>query len=302
MQLKSCLEEATSMGATDIYLHDKKVYFRKARQLIASRHSSLAFDPHNSTITKGIAFGQIEKKTDQHFRLLPKEFSLEELRYPLELKSTICHKHGLILIAGKTNSGKTTLLNHLVQSIPRSMVFIEDVHLPKQNIDCLYTTSPVNQDITLMKINSSEDAFSALRRSTNHLVIAQINCDGTVDTLRHLLFLLSKYDQKIVLDLIADQLKVLLITKLLLDKQQNILPLIGIVQVNQSISNKIKKNQFSIIEDYIHNGNAGKNSLSIDGQIVNWVQKQRITMQEALQNAINPSSMSLRAAGILHNE
>jgi twitching motility protein PilT len=304
MSINKYIQEAVSRKATDIHIHSQKVYYRIQKDLVDSKN--IVPNNFSTEVTKQGTVTDlptyVEKRNDLHYRILPQKYSLESLQYPLEIKSIMNRRRGLIIVSGSPGSGKTTILTHLMHSVSLKKVFINNVYLPKFETSSIYSSTTSDQDISLVEINNADDAFKALRSSAGHLVIAQMNTNGITDTLRHFLFLLNQYDKHLVLDLLAEHLQVLLSTKILFSKERKVLPLIGILQNNQSSKRRIINGAFNEIDDLINNENAGAGSLSIDGQLAIWLQQRVISMDEALRVAINPSTMNLRAAGIIHNE
>ena len=291
------LQDAIKAGATDIHFLNEKVFFRVARKLVATNLLPSAVRQQMDQLT------QVEQKSQDHSRIHCNEHSLSSLKYPLQIRALNQYSKGLILVTGIAGSGKTTFLTHLLSYFPNKRVFLENLFFPgTSSTTVLVSPYSSGQDVTLMNIQTEEQAFNALQRSKDHLVIAQLNSDGATDSLRHLLLLLRNYDQKLILHLLADQIQIIFQTTLLLNKKNEILPLIGILQSNESVSNQIRENRITSLHDLINKGNAGADTLGIDLQLAKLVQEHKIDLSEALNAAIKPSSMQLRANGILHNE
>jgi len=111
--------------------------------------------------------------------------TFEELGLPLVLKSLLNQSQGLILVTGKTNSGKSTTLNVMIDRINQTQEKkiitlenpIEFVHHSNKSII-------VQKQIGLQEDarNFSEGVKNALREDADILVIGEIRDKETMDT------------------------------------------------------------------------------------------------------------------------
>lgn len=115
-------------------------------------------------------------KTEGVFRLIPSRISLpHQLGLPLAVEELMKNKKGLILVAGRTGSGKTTTLASMVEVLNnkrRGIVIciekpIEYIHTNKQ---CIIKQREVGRDT----LSFSNAAKNALRQSPDILLIGEI--------------------------------------------------------------------------------------------------------------------------------
>ena len=149
MNLDKILDEAMRLDASDVHLIcDNKPMFRVARDLIPMEHSKILTPDDMSEIYDYLVKGNIDKdevfnttrKLDMSYeykdirlrvnislsddiplctlRLIKNELpSYESLGVPDIVRRMTYQPQGLILVTGKTNSGKSTTLNALVNYI-----------------------------------------------------------------------------------------------------------------------------------------------------------------------------------------
>ena len=292
------LQDAIERNVSDIYLNDGIIFFRERHSLVKTTHLVPEFGPLPL---------HCERRSRNHIRLLPQDLSADTLQYPKEVSSLLKEKRGLILCLGASSSGKTTLILHLLKQAAPARVSAYNTHIKSaspyricsQHLWCATDEIP---DIEVLTIHSPDSAFHALMNASNRLVIANIKAKGIQDGLSKLMLFLHSYPREYILELLATYTKRLVSTALVNSSGNKIQPLIGIAQVNESLSAQLLQGNFHIIEEFIQKGNVGPNSLSSDVQLASWLQNRQISMEEATSHAINPSKMRLRASGIIHND
>jgi twitching motility protein PilT len=110
------------------------------------------------------------------FRLIPTEIQFpHELGFPYVVEQLLDNKRGLILVAGRTGSGKTTTLASMVQCLNHKrqgiIICIEDpVEYVHSNKKCIIKQREVGRDT----LSFSNAAKNALRQNPDVLVIGEI--------------------------------------------------------------------------------------------------------------------------------
>ncbi|OQX80298.1 MAG: hypothetical protein B6D56_05390 [Candidatus Omnitrophica bacterium 4484_70.1] len=117
------------------------------------------------------------------FRVVPSEIkTLKELRLPPVVEEFLNNKKGLILVAGRTGSGKTTTLASMVEYLNTTregiIICIEDpIEYVHTNKKCIIKQREVGKD-TLSFFNAAKNA---LRQNPDILVIGEILDAETMD-------------------------------------------------------------------------------------------------------------------------
>ncbi|MPY22324.1 type IV pilus twitching motility protein PilT [Shewanella sp. YLB-07] len=183
------------------------------------------------------------------------------------LKRISDHKKGLILLAGSTNSGKSTTLSSMVDYInKRKNIHILTIEEPIETV-FKREKSIINQREVGTHVASFEDAiYSALREDvdvivvgeirnretlrasllaaeTGHLVIATIHTYSSLKTIDRIINFFSGDEQPLVRDILSETLTSIISQELTLDKDGNIIPIQEIIINNKAVSNLIRTNK-----------------------------------------------------------
>ena len=290
--MQAILDEANRLNATDIVLIQNHVWYRVLDKLQPSTHQLNEFIEPSPSRT--------EVKSSSHLRCLPNNLQADTLQYPSEVALLTKQTRGLILLSGPQGSGKTTLLLHCLQGLPNRSVHLE-IPLPHSYLENVLLSSD-QADVRVQNITDGTSAIEALRNSVHQLVIATIATKHHADTLRHLTMLLKEYPKDSVLSLMSEQIVSLVNINLIHTVQNTRRPLVSIINNNESIRSQISEGRFHKLEDSIQRGNSGLGSLSTDVQLAEWLRLRQIALDEALNYAIYPATMRLRASGIIHND
>ncbi len=290
--MQAVLDEANRLNATDIVLIQNQVWYRVLNKLQPSTHQLNEF-------IAPFPYG-IESKSPTHLRRLQTNLTNEHLQYPTEVSVLLRKTRGLILLSGPNNSGKTTLLLHCLQSLKNQSVQLE-IPLPESYLEKILHSSD-QADIRVQTINDRTSALEALRSSINQLVIGFVPAKNQTDALRHITMLLRDYPSEALLSLMSEQITCLVNVNLIRTLHNTHRPLIAITNSNESIRAQIAKGHFNKLEDSVQRGNGGTGSLSSDLQLAEWLRQRHISLNEAIQYAIYPATMRLRASGIIHND
>lgn len=215
----------------------------------------------------------------------------EDLGLPEIVKAMTYQPQGLILVTGKTNSGKSTTLNCLIDDINRKQNKkiltlespVEYKHTSKKSIIVQKEVGPGKDSVTF-----SDGAKNALREDcdilvigeirdkttmeaaidmaeSGHLVIGTLHTKSCAETVDRMVNFYDVRDQAVVKNLLSSLLKLVVSQRLLKAPKGDDLVLVPeIMVVDNTISACIRKDKFSTseIEDAIQ-GNLEKGSIGL---------------------------------------
>lgn len=237
--------------------------------------------------------------------VLPK---FKDLNLPDVVRKTALLPQGLILVTGKSNSGKSTTLNALVNEINQTenkkilMLEkpIEYVHNSKKSLivqkevgegrDCLSfgegATNALREDCDIVVIGeirdkSTIDAAIELAEA-GHLVIGTMHTRSCSETIDRILSFYDLSDQLVVKYIISSVLKAVVTQRLIKGKNGELRMVPEIMIVDDAISGLIRKDKFSRSE--------------IEDAIQTRMDRGSISFMNSLANAINDGYISMEQA------
>ena len=262
-------------------------------------------------------------------RLIKKELpKYEDLGVPDIVRRMTYQPQGLILVTGKTNSGKTTTLNALVNEINETQNKkilslekpIEYKHTSKNSIivqkevgvggDCLTFSDGVKNslredcDIVIIgEIRDKQTMDAAIETAeAGHLVIGTLHTKSCAETIDRMLNFYEIADQITVKYLLSSLLKLVISQRLLPGTDDKLVLIPEVMVVDNIVSGIIRKEKFSVseIEDAIQsnseNGSIGLiNSIAqafVDNKIT--LEQSKAQMEEKNIEILNRTIMQLR--------
>ena len=242
-------------------------------------------------------------------RLIKKDLpKYSELGVPDIVRRMIYQPQGLILVTGKTNSGKTTTLNALVNEINEAQNKkilslenpIEYKHECKQSI-IVQKEIGVGADVT----NFSEGVKNSLREDcdivvigeirdkatmdaaietaeSGHLVIGTLHTKSCAETIDRMLNFYDISDQTTVKYLLSSLLKLVVSQRLLPGRDGNLVLVPEVMVVDNIVSGIIRKDKLSVseIEDAIQS-NSDNGSIGLINSLANLFVEDKITLEQA---------------------
>ena len=232
----------------------------------------------------------------------------EDLGVPDIVRRMTYQPQGLILVTGKTNSGKTTTLNALINEINENQNKkiltlespVEYKHTSKKSIivqkevgagrDCLCYSDGVKNclredcDILVIgEIRDRETMEAAIETAeSGHLVIGTLHTKSCAETIDRMVNFYEIRDQQTVKFLIASLLK-LVVSQRLLPAQNGELVLVPeVMVVDNVVSGIIRKEKISVseIEDAIQS-NLEKGSIGLINSLAELFVNDVITLEQA---------------------
>ncbi len=236
---------------------------------------------------------------------LPK---FEELGVPDIVRRMTLQPQGLILVTGKTNSGKTTTLNALINEINENqnkkiMTLenpIEFKHTSKKSIviqkevgmggDILNFSDGVKnslrEDCDILVIgeirdkNTMEAAIEMAE--SGHLVIGTLHTKSCAETIDRMINFYEIRDQTTVKYLISTLLKLVISQRLLRGTNNELVLMPEVMVVDNVIAGCIRKEKFSVseLEDAMQS-NVDKGNVSLINSIAKLFVEEKITLEQA---------------------
>ncbi len=242
-------------------------------------------------------------------RLIKKELpKYEDLGVPDIVRRMIYQPQGLILVTGKTNSGKTTTLNALVNEINENQNKkilslehpIEYKHTSKNSIivqkeigiggDTANFSEGVKNslredcDIVIIgEIRDKETMEAAIETAeAGHLVIGTLHTKSCAETIDRMINFYEISDQQTVKYLLSSLLKLVVSQRLLPGIDDKLVLVPEVMVVDNVVSGIIRKEKLSVseIEDAIQS-NSENGSIGLINSIANLFVEDKITLEQA---------------------
>ena len=236
---------------------------------------------------------------------LPK---FEELGVPDIVRRMTYQPQGLILVTGKTNSGKTTTLNALINEINESQNKkiltlekpIEYKHTSKKSIivqkevgvggdvsnfrDGVKNSLREDCDILVIgEVRDKETMEAAIDMAeSGHLVIGTLHTKSCAETLDRIINFYELRDQASIKYLMSALLKLVVSQRLIKGTDGKLVMIPEVMVVDNIVAGCIRKEKFSVseLEDAIQ-GNSDKGNVSLINSIATLFVDERINLQQA---------------------
>lgn len=232
----------------------------------------------------------------------------EDLGVPDIVRKMMSQPQGLILVTGKTNSGKTTTLNALINEInenqnkkiltlespveyrhecKKSIIIQKEVGVGK---DCLNYSDGVKNclredcDILIVgEIRDKETMEAAIETAeAGHLVIGTLHTKSCAETIDRMINFYEIRDQQTVKYLIASLLKLVVSQRLLKGKDGSLVLVPEVMVVDNIVAGMIRKEKIGIaeIEDAIQSA-SDKGSIGLINSLAELFVNDKITLDQA---------------------
>ena len=242
-------------------------------------------------------------------RLIKNELpKYEDLGVPDIVRRMTYQPQGLILVTGKTNSGKTTTLNALINEINETQNKkiltlenpVEYKHISKKSIivqkeiglgrDCLTFSDGVKNSLredcdilVIGEIRDKETMEAAIETAeAGHLVIGTLHTKSCAETIDRMVNFYEIRDQQTVKYMISSLLKLVISQRLLPGRNGKLALVPEVMVVDNIISGIIRKEKISVseIEDAIQS-NSEKGSIGLINSIAELFVNDIITLDQA---------------------
>ncbi len=242
-------------------------------------------------------------------RLIKNELpKYEDLGVPDIVRRMTYQPQGLMLVTGKTNSGKTTTLNALINEINENQNKkiltlenpVEYKHKSKKSVivqkeigagrDCLNYSDGVKNSLredcdilVIGEIRDRETMEAAIETAeSGHLVIGTLHTKSCAETIDRMINFYEIRDQQQVKYLISSLLKLVIAQRLLPSKTGDLVLVPEVMVVDNIVSGIIRKEKISVseIEDAIQS-NLEKGSIGLINSIAELFVNDVITLEQA---------------------
>ena len=340
VNMSKVIEQAIDKDASDIHLMSGlKPMYRIARSLVEMEGANILKDDDMYEIYDYIIKGNVEKdkvfnetkKLDTSYehngirlrvnmsyanevpictmRLIKNELpKYEDLGVPDIVRRMTYQPQGLMLVTGKTNSGKSTTLNALVNHINETQNKkilslespIEYKHTSKNSIivqkevgpgrDCLTyhdgVKNALREDCDILVIGEIRDKVTmeaAIEMAeSGHLVIGTLHTKSCAETIDRMVNFYDVRDQVQIKYLLSALLKLVISQRLLVGTSGKLELVPEVMVVDNIVSGVIRKEKISVseIEDAIQSGQE-KGSISLINSIAKLFVENKITLEQA---------------------
>ena len=340
VNMNKVLDEANEKGASDVHLIcGLKPMLRIMRELIEAESSETLTEEDMSEIYDYFIRGNVDKdrvfsetkKLDMSYsyndirlrvnvsyandvptftlrlikNTLPK---FEDLGIPDVVKSVANQPQGLILVTGKTNSGKTPTLNALINEInetnnkkiltlenpveyrhtsKKSIIVQKEVGVGKDSLcfsDGVKNSLREDCDIIVIgEIRDRETMDAAIETAeAGHLVIGTLHTKSCAETLDRMINFYEIRDQASVKYVMSSLLKLVLSQRLIKGVDGKLVLVPEVMVVDNIIAGLIRKEKLSVseIEDAIQSGQE-KGSISLINVLAKLFVEDKITLDQA---------------------
>lgn len=242
-------------------------------------------------------------------RLIKNELpKYEDLGVPDIVRRTMSQPQGLVLVTGKTNSGKTTTLNALINQINENQNKkiltlespVEFKHTSKKSVivqkevgvgrDCPNYSEGVKNslredcDILIIgEIRDKETMEAAIETAeAGHLVIGTLHTKSCAETIDRMINFYDVRDQQTIKYLIASLLKLVVSQRLLKGRDNSLVLVPEVMVVDNIVAGIIRKEKISVseIEDAIQSA-ADKGSIGLINSLAELFVNDKITLEQA---------------------
>ena len=232
----------------------------------------------------------------------------EDLGLPDIVKRMTYQPQGLILVTGKTNSGKTTTLNALINDInenqnrkiltlenpvefkhhsKKSLIVQKEVGRGKDSLtfsDGVKNSLREDCDILVIgEIRDKETMEAGIEMAeSGHLVIGTLHTKSCAETIDRMINFYEVRDQVTIKYLLASLLKMVVSQRLLPSKDDKLVLVPEVMVVDNIVSGIIRKEKISVseIEDAIQSGSAN-GSIGLINSLAELFVNDKITLDQA---------------------
>ncbi|MDO5561561.1 MAG: type IV pilus twitching motility protein PilT [bacterium] len=254
-------------------------------------------------------------------RLIPNRIkTIEELNLPRAFEQLATKKQGLVLVTGPTGEGKSTSLAALIDRINtirnEHILTIEDpvefIYEPKKSIVSqrelnkdtkdwsVALRSALREDPDVVLIGEMRDyetiAAALTIAETGHLVFATLHTSTAAQTIDRIIDVFPAHQQGQIRQQLASTLEAVISQRLLKKNGGGRLAAFEIMLVNPAIRNLIREQKTYQIDNIIQT-TAAEGNMLIENSLLELVQKNAITKEEALKVAFRPEQMQRLLGG-----
>ena len=238
----------------------------------------------------------------------------EEMHIPQEVMKLAEVTHGMIIVTGTANSGKSTTQACIIDQINKTreshVITLEDpIEYLHRNVKSLVSQREIAIDtkdytsalracmrqspdvILLGEMRDAETISAAITAAeTGHTIITTLHTRGTTNTIDRIVDTFPSQQQGQVRVQLASVLHTVVSQQLLPDVKGDLVPAFEIMHMNPAIRSLIRDNKNHQIDNVIASS-GGEGMITMDQSILKLWKEGRITEETALDFAANPEQM-----------
>ncbi len=340
INVSKVLDEAIKKDASDIhFIVENKPMLRIARELIPSENADVLTEEDMNTIYDFLVKGNIEAdKVFQETRKLDTLLEYADLRFRVNISSTdgipiatlriikntlptyeslgvpdivrrmTYQPQGLILVTGKTNSGKTTTLNALINDInenqnrkiltlenpveykhhsKKSLIVQKEVGLGRDTLSFHEgVKNSLREDCDILVIGEIRDKVTMEAgiemAESGHLVIGTLHTKSCAETIDRMINFYEVRDQAQIKYMLSSILKLVVSQRLLTGTDGKLVLIPEVMVVDNIVSGIIRKEKISVseIEDAIQSASE-KGSIGLINSLAQCFVDGKLTLDQA---------------------
>ena len=340
INVSKVLDEAIRKDASDIhFIVENKPMLRIARELIPSENADVLTEEDMNTIYDFLVKGNIEAdKVFQETRKLDTLLEYADLRFRVNISSTdgipiatlriikntlptyeslgvpdivrrmTYQPQGLILVTGKTNSGKTTTLNALINDInenqnrkiltlenpveykhhsKKSLIVQKEVGLGRDTLSFHEgVKNSLREDCDILVIGEIRDKVTMEAgiemAESGHLVIGTLHTKSCAETIDRMINFYEVRDQAQIKYMLSSILKLVVSQRLLPGTDGKLVLIPEVMVVDNIVSSIIRKEKISVseIEDAIQSASE-KGSIGLINSLAQCFVDGKLTLDQA---------------------
>jgi twitching motility protein PilT len=251
--------------------------------------------------------------------------SVEELMLPQVVRDLAFSPRGLILVTGRTGSGKSTTLASIVDAInhttTRNIITVEDPieFLHRDNLSFIHQRElgldtrsfhdglkyVLRQDPDIILVGEIRDLETMrtvlMAADTGHLVLSTLHTTDVVQTIQRIVSFYPPHQQDEVRLSMASNLRAVICQRLIprADGQGRV-PAVEVIINTPTIRDYIMQpEKIGSLHSAIADGYTQYRMQTFDQSVLSLMRDGLITEEEALKNCNNPNELSLKLKGIL---
>ncbi|MBO5666881.1 MAG: PilT/PilU family type 4a pilus ATPase, partial [Firmicutes bacterium] len=238
----------------------------------------------------------------------------QEMHIPAEVMELADVSHGMIVVTGTANSGKSTTQACIIDRVNKTrechVITLEDpIEYLHRNVKSLVSQREIAIDtkdytsalracmrqspdvILLGEMRDAETISAAITAAeTGHSIITTLHTRGTVNTIDRIVDTFPSQQQGQIRIQLAAVLHTVVSQQLLPDVNGDLIPALEIMHMNPAIRSLIRDNKNHQIDQVIASSGA-EGMITMDQSILKLWREGKITEETALEYAMNPEQM-----------
>jgi len=251
--------------------------------------------------------------------------TIEELMLPTVVRDLAFSPRGLILVTGRTGSGKSTTLASIIDAInsttTRNIITVEDPieFLHRDNLSFIHQRElgldtrsfhdglkyVLRQDPDLILVGEIRDLetmrTALMAADTGHLVMSTLHTTDVVQTIQRIVSFYPPHQHEEVRLSLASNLRAVICQRLVprADGQGRV-PAVEVMINTPTIRDYVlTQDKTPMIHQALAEGFTQYHTQTFDQSVLSLLRDALITEEEALKNCNNPNELSLKLKGIL---